>query len=121
MGATTIALLYLATRIFDDVKIVKPMSSRVTGPEKYLAAIGFKGTGCSEFSEVHTAPRRSHEEGAGHSPLKVPLLSPIVSLEALQRDDEYVSNCRAMAEGLCKRQAGALTAILERAALLERG
>merc|ERR1712151_1092699 len=73
----TSALLYLTTRLFDSVSVVKPMTSRVSGPERYLVAMGFRGD--AELMDVKAALTISHEIGGAKCLMQTPLLTPIVS------------------------------------------
>lgn len=52
LSPATTALLYLTSRVFERTSIVKPMSSRVTGPERYLVAVGFRGGRSGEVAYV---------------------------------------------------------------------
>jgi len=116
-SAATSALLFLTTRLFDDVAIVKPMTSRVAGPERYLYASGFRAG--AETTEVRAALSASQAFGAGASPLQTPLLTPIVEANELSKDTQFLEQLRTMVSTLCWRQAGALQAIVDRAEYLE--
>jgi len=118
LSASTGALLYLVGRLFDSAEIVKPMSSRTTGPERYLSASGFRAD-APETKAIIAALQKAHALGNGRSPLTVPLLTPVVSEEELARDPAYMVSARAMASGLCDRQAQALAAVVDRALFLE--
>jgi hypothetical protein len=119
MSASTGALLYLVGRLFDSAEIVKPMSSRTTGPERYLSASGFRA-GAPETRAILAALTKAHVFGDGRSPLTVPLLTPVVSQQELARDTVYMESARAMSSTLCDRQAQALGAVVDRALFLER-
>jgi len=114
----TAGLLFLATRLFESVAVVKPKSSRVAGPERYLVAFGFRGE-TSEVEEVRRALAQSHRAGGGRGVLELPLLEPAVAPKALAAEEEFLSGLRTMVGSLCRRQTLALTSILERAELLE--
>lgn len=114
----TSALLYLSTRLFERVEIVKPMSSRTTGPERYLVCFGFRASG-SQSSQIRATLARAHEAGSGSSPLSLPLLTPCVSKEDLAADVLFQKTIMNMTEALCERQAKALTAVVDRAQFLE--
>mmetsp|Transcript_34948 Transcript_34948/g.96599 ORF Transcript_34948/g.96599 Transcript_34948/m.96599 type:complete len:549 (+) Transcript_34948:81-1727(+) len=116
-SAATAGILFLATRLFDSVHIVKPMSSRVTGPERYLAATGFREN--AETPLIRAALGRSHNLGGGASPLVKPLLTPAVSYHELMRDCTFTFTMIAMVTTLCDRQATALNAVVDRANYLE--
>ncbi|CAE8627720.1 unnamed protein product [Polarella glacialis] len=116
-STATSSLLFLTTRLFDYVAIVKPMTSRVAGPERYLYASGFRPG--AETEEVRAALTRSQELGGGAGPLQVPLLSPVVAATELAKDEGFSQQLSAMVAGLCERQAGSLFAIVERAEELE--
>lgn len=114
----TASLLYLTTRLFEKVAIVKPRTSRVTGPERYLSCFGFRADG-PETEEIRTALSFSHEFGAGRSPLTLPLLTPTVCSGSLGQDEMFMASVQEMACTLCDRQAKALCAVLERSTHLE--
>jgi cap1 methyltransferase len=113
----TAGLLFLTTRVFEDVSIVKPKSSRVTGPERYLYAAGMK-TG-PEVDAIRKALRASHMFGGAHSILAAPGMSSIVSADDLVDDDLFMDSLQTMAKELCYRQTQALTAAVDRAEFLE--
>jgi len=114
----TAALLYAITRLFDCVQIVKPISSRVTGPERYLYASGFRAS-AKETKTIRTALMLAHKKGAGSSPLTTPLLAPVVAPEELVSDAAFLRSVRSMTEALCERQAKGLAAVVDRAEYLE--
>lgn len=114
-SASTSALLFLITRLFEDVRIVKPMSSRVAGPERYLYASGFRAN--EEAEVIKRSLWSCHVYGAGRSPLQLPLLTPLVV--DLHKDAAFLPQLQHMVVTLCMRQAGALRAIRERAEELE--
>jgi len=116
-STATAALLFLTTRLFDSVKIVKPMSSRTTGPERYLVAVGFKDN--QQTNAIRNALMRSHNLGAGNSPLTTPLLMPVIESANLLRDAKFAASMREMTTGLCERQATAMHAVVDRAEFLE--
>jgi len=116
-SASTSALLFLTTRLFDSVEVVKPMSSRATGPERYLVASGFHGN--SESDLIQAALERSHALGRGASPLAIPLLAPPVTVEAMAQDQAFTASMKAMVVTLCERQSQALNAVVDRAEFLE--
>jgi len=116
-SAATSSLLFLTTRLFDKVAIVKPMSSRVAGPERYLYASGFRAG--AETAEIRAALSHSQAFGAGDSPLQTPLLTPIVPSTELAKDTGFLEQLQAMVSTLCMRQAGAVQAIVDRANQLE--
>eukprot|EP00930_Biecheleria_cincta_P054190 TRINITY_DN4014_c0_g1_i4.p1 TRINITY_DN4014_c0_g1~~TRINITY_DN4014_c0_g1_i4.p1 ORF type:complete len:701 (-),score=164.17 TRINITY_DN4014_c0_g1_i4:150-2174(-) len=111
------SLLFLTTRVFDHVEIVKPMSSRVAGPERYLFASGFRAG--AETESIRAALIRSHQQGNGASPLQVPLLSPLVASADLATDKVFTEQFQTMVSRLLERQAGALRALVSRALKLE--
>merc|ERR1712232_1051499 len=119
-SVATSSLLFLATRLFKDVSIVKPMSSRVTGPERYLVALGFNGSSSKEVAVVIKAMQRAHGLAGAASPLLTPLLSPMVPAEELARDSVFTDTARSMATQLCERQQIALNAVVDRADFLEK-
>jgi len=114
---STAALLFLTTQLFDSVTIVKPMSSKVTGPERYLAATGFRGD--AQTLAIRSALLRSHTLGAGASPLTMPLLTPAVTSETLQQDKTFCAGMEEMVTAMCERQTKALNAVVDRADFLE--
>lgn len=114
-GAATSALLYLTTRVFDNVRVVKPKTSRVAGIERYLVASGFRSG--PEVAAVRSALESSHAMSGGI--MDRPLLTPIVSQEQLRRDEGFVSGLRVMVKTLCERQTGAISAVCQRAEYLE--
>jgi len=118
LSASTSALLYLLTRVFERVEIVKPKTSRVTGPERYLVCFGFRPTH-SETNPVKAALLKSHEAGGGASPLELPLLQPCVATSDLESDTAFAESLRRMSTELCERQARALSAVVDRAEYLE--
>jgi hypothetical protein len=113
----TNALLYCATRLFLDVSIVKPRSSRATGPERYLVAFGRK-TG-KEAAEIVEALSRAHDAGCSRSPLVAPLLTPVVAADVLAADKPFIASVYAMTQRLCDRNAKAINAVVDRAEYLE--
>lgn len=116
-SASTASLLFLTTRLFDTVEIVKPMTSKATGPERYLVATGFHDD--AESSVIQSALARSHALGGGASPLVTPLLTPVVPKESLIKDQKFVESMEAMVSSLCTRQTQALNAVVDRADFLE--
>lgn len=114
---STAALLFLTTQMFDSVSIVKPISSKATGPERYLTATGFRDD--AQTAAVCSALSRSHALGAGASPLTFPLLTPTVAPESLQQDETFCACMREMATAFCERQTKALNAVVDRADFLE--
>lgn len=116
-SASTSALLFLTTQLFDSVSIVKPMSSRVTGPERYLSAIGFRDD--AQTAAIRAALLRSHTFGGGASPLVTPLLTPAVSAERLLQDQTFTASMTEMVTTMCERQTKALNAVVDRADFLE--
>merc|ERR1719487_2196733 len=80
-SVSTASLLFLTTRLFDSVEIVKPMTSKATGPERYLVASGFRDDG--ESSAIQSALSRAHAVAGGASPLVTPLLTPMIPIESL--------------------------------------
>lgn len=114
---STSALLYLATQLFDSVSIVKPMSSKATGPERYLVGTGFRDD--AQTSTIQEALSQSHALAAGHSPLTVPLLTPVVPVQSLQQDLIFSVDYKHMVTALCERQTKALNAVVDRADFLE--
>merc|ERR1711988_1717022 len=83
-SSSTAALLFLTTRLFDSVEVVKPRSSKATGPERYLVADGFRENG--ETMAIQSSLARAHAVGGGASPLVTPLLTPLVSVDSLSQD-----------------------------------
>jgi len=116
-SAATSSLLFLATRLFENVVVVKPMTSRVAGPERYLYASGFRQG--VETDEIVAALWQSQLLGDGAGPLQAPLLTPIVPATELCKDAGFLVQLSAMVSCLCQRQSGALRAIVNRAELLE--
>jgi len=116
-SASTSALLFLTTRLFDSVEIVKPVTSKATGPERYLVASGFLDN--PESSAIQAALERAHATGGGASPLVTPLLTPIVEADHLAQDQTFKKSMETMVSSLCERQAQALNAVVDRAIFLE--
>eukprot|EP00929_Paragymnodinium_shiwhaense_P045989 TRINITY_DN23442_c0_g1_i1.p1 TRINITY_DN23442_c0_g1~~TRINITY_DN23442_c0_g1_i1.p1 ORF type:complete len:618 (+),score=195.96 TRINITY_DN23442_c0_g1_i1:65-1918(+) len=116
-SAATAGLLYLTTRLFDSVSIVKPMSSRATGPERYLSASGFKAD--AETATIIATLMRSHELGKGASPLVTPLLTPTIDAYLLAGDEAFAASMGSMVSAMCERQTKALNAVVDRADFLE--
>merc|ERR1711865_153673 len=114
---STAALLFLTTQLFDSVSIVKPMSSKVTGPERYLTATGFRDD--AQTSAICAALSRSHVLGAGASPLTMPLLTPAVAPESLQQDKTFCAGMTDMVTAMCERNTKALNAVVDRHDILE--
>jgi len=120
-STATAALLFLATRLFEDVHIVKPTSSRVAGPERYLVGLGFRGN-IREVQEAVAVLFHAHNfysGTGGASPLRHPLLTPAVTAAKLSTDLAFIAGLRAMVDGLCWREAEALRAILDHSEALE--
>jgi hypothetical protein len=116
-STSSAALLFLTTRLFEEVEIVKPQTSKATGPERYLVASGFLDT--PESSAVQDALMRAHVAGGGASPLVTPLLTPLVPAETLSQDQTFTQNMTDMVSNLCERQTLALNAVVDRAVFLE--
>jgi len=116
-SAATAALLFLATRLFESATVVKPKTSRVVGPERYLIAFGFRAT--KESTLIQNALTRAHNAGHGSCLLEQPLLKPIVTAEHLSADKRFASSLKDASDCLCKRQAEALNAMVQRADELE--
>jgi hypothetical protein len=116
-SSTTAALLFLTTRLFEEVQIVKPMTSKATGPERYLVASGFLDN--AESAAIQSALARAHAVGGGASPLVTPLLTPLVLPETLSQDQGFTEGMKNMVSALCERQALALNAVVDRAVFLE--
>jgi len=116
-SASTAALLFLTTRVFEEVQIVKPMTSKATGPERYLVASGFLDN--AESSAIQSALARAHAVGGGASPLVTPLLTPLVPEASLRQDHAFYSAMKQMVSALCERQTLALNAVVDRAVFLE--
>jgi len=114
---STAALLFLTTRVFEDVSIVKPKSSRVTGPERYLYAAGMK-TG-QEVEKIRNALLRSHVFGGAHGILAAPGITSIVSADDLVDESCFLKSLQTVTTELCCRQSQALTAAVDRAEFLE--
>merc|ERR1712232_882662 len=112
------ALLALITRLFDDVAVVKPKSSKATGPERYLVAKGYRA-GSQEIADIKAALVKSHALGKGSSPLLTPLLTPLAGAADLAQDANLVQQLRAMTSTICERNAQALNAVVDRAEYLE--
>merc|ERR1712072_896222 len=98
-SASTASLLFLTTRLFDSVEIVKPMTSKATGPERYLVATGFLDD--AESSVIQSALARAHATGGGASPLVTPLLTPLVAKEVLVNDQKFLESMESMVSSLC--------------------
>merc|ERR1740117_418977 len=109
--------LLLAARMFESVEIVKPMSSRATGPERYLVASGFRDD--HESAIIQAALERSHALGDGASPMVTPLLTPPVTAATMARDQTFSASMTAMVTNMCERQTQALNAVVDRADFLE--
>jgi len=109
-------LLYATTCLFSSVRVVKPKSSRATGPERYLVAFGFRG---HHFQDVYQALYTSQMVGGGQSPLKAPLLTPLLPKETLVADATFAASMRSMTTSLCQRQSSALSAVVDQADHLE--
>jgi len=116
-STSTSGLLFLTTRLFRSVQVVKPVSSKATGPERYLVASGFLGN--AEAFAIQSALRRAHHAGGGASPLSVPLLTPLVSKDDLASDAKFSESMKDMVSSLCVRQTQALNAVVDRADFLE--
>merc|ERR1719199_1485113 len=91
----TAALLFRTTQMFESVSVVKPISSKATGPERYLVGTGFRDN--AQTSAICAALMRSHSLGAGASPLTMPLLTPVVSAENLLQDKTFSEGMAKMA------------------------
>merc|ERR1712100_526805 len=78
---------------------------------------GFLDNG--ESSAIQSALARAHAVGGGDSPLVTPLLTPLVSAETLSQDQVFTEAMKNMVSALCKRQALALNAVVDRAVFLE--
>merc|ERR1712093_809462 len=93
------------------------MSSKVTGPERYLVGAGFRDD--AQTAAICSALSRSHALGAGASPLTTPLLTPAVPAESLQQDRTFSASLKHMVTEMCERQTRALNAVVDRADFLE--
>jgi len=91
---STAALLFLTTQLFDSVAVVKPISSKCTGPERYLVGTGFRDD--AQTAAICAALSRSHTFGAGASPLSVPLLTPVVPAASLLQDGTFSAGLKQM-------------------------
>merc|ERR1712217_388526 len=117
-STATSSLLFLSTKLFEHSSIVKPKTSRISGPERYLVCFGFRGEAACK--EIKNSLKRSHDFGGAYSLMQPPLLTPMVSEEELAKDVLFTSKLKAMATPLCERHTSALRAILDRADFLER-
>jgi cap1 methyltransferase len=113
----TAALLFLTTQLFESVRVVKPISSKCTGPERYLVGTNFLDD--SKTSAICAALARSHALGAGASPLSMPLLTPTVPVASLLQDETFSAGLKQMVTAMCERQTKALNAVVDRADFLE--
>eukprot|EP00438_Fugacium_kawagutii_P022829 Skav230304 [mRNA] locus=scaffold430:42471:48798:+ [translate_table: standard] len=114
-SSQTSSLLFLLSRLFTELKVVKPQTSRVAGPERYLFATGFRAN--EETEVIKQALWSCHAHGAGRSPLQLPLLAPLVP--DLRQDARFMLQLQEMVVTLSNRQAMALRAIRQRAETLE--
>jgi len=112
------ALLALIARLFADVAVVKPRSSKATGPERYLVAKGYRAASL-ETADIKAALAKAHALGKGSSPLLTPLLTPLVAAADLAKDANLVQQLRTMTTTICERNTRALNAVVDRAEYLE--
>merc|ERR1712217_813824 len=117
-STATASLLFLTTKLFEHASIVKPKTSRVSGPERYLVCFGFRGD--ANCKEIRSALVRSHDFGGGRSLMHTPLLTPLVSEKELSKDGKFLANMKEMVTTLGERQTAALRGILHRADFLEK-
>jgi hypothetical protein len=83
-----------------------------------LACFGFKPE-LSATQMILAALSFSHQHGAGQSPLTLPLLSAIVPLQHLERDESFLQSLRSATSTLAACQTQALQAVVDRALYLE--
>lgn len=111
----TISLIYLATKIFDNVYIVKPLKSRIVNSERYLACKCLKKSGPildfykNILSQLHSQLYKLHNENSGIN------LSPlsVVPIEMMTNDSQFFNSIFGMNLDLCSKQTRALKSIMD--------
>lgn len=111
----TVSLIYIATLVFEEVYIVKPLKSRIVNSERYLAAKRRKPETqttrfCAELlTHIHQEIyqfMQSHPN-EHYSPLSC------VPIEILQQDETFVRCITDMNEELGQKQAAALKQVMD--------
>lgn len=111
----TVSLIYLATLVFEEVYIVKPLKSRIVNSERYLAAKRRKPESpttrfCADLlrhihSEIFNFMKEHPNEH--YAPLSV------VPIDLLMQDETFVQCILAMNEELGQKQAAALKQVMD--------
>jgi len=114
----TASLLFIAAATFEAAYVVKPRHSRVVNSERYLVGKQFRGTQAPGLGALRDAVRAAcaawplpGADGpwAGLAPLSV------VEPAAMMAEGPFLGSVRVMAGQLCRRQARALRAVVDRA------
>jgi 23S rRNA U2552 (ribose-2'-O)-methylase RlmE/FtsJ len=113
----TVSLIYLATMVFEEVYVVKPIKSRIVNSERYLAAKRRKPE--SEITKFCTELIRSIHRSSYEFAQKNPdqLFSPNSAVPlALMASDPIFTECiTAMNNELGRKQTAALKQIMDAA------
>lgn len=116
----TVGLLFVLAATFEEVKVVKPRHSRVVNSERYVVAKRFRGRGAPSVAQLSAAVQAAHEswplpgEGgavlwSGDAPRRVLPIAENPGTAA------FLDSVRAMTTELCRQQAAALRAVVDRA------
>jgi len=113
----TVSLIYIATLVFEEVYIVKPLKSRIVNSERYLAAKRRRPESevtkfCTQLlKDVHKSIYQySMEHPEGHySP------NSVVPMEALHQDNVFMRCIIDMNNELATKQAAALKQVMDAA------
>eukprot|EP00927_Polykrikos_kofoidii_P044667 TRINITY_DN38570_c0_g1_i1.p1 TRINITY_DN38570_c0_g1~~TRINITY_DN38570_c0_g1_i1.p1 ORF type:complete len:492 (-),score=62.55 TRINITY_DN38570_c0_g1_i1:48-1523(-) len=113
----TAGLIFIVASLFHDTKIVKPRGSRVVNSERYLVGKSFRGQRAGHFEAMLTSVQAaiaawSSPGSAGPWSGLAPVF--VVSPSILKADVIFHASVRSMAETLCRRQAKALEAVIDR-------
>lgn len=114
----TVSLIYLATLVFEEVYIVKPLKSRIVNSERYLAAKRRKpASDITKFCTLllQTIHANSYEYAQSHP--NDPLSSPnsAVPIHIMTADTTFVECITAMNNELGRKQTAALKQIMDAA------
>lgn len=128
----TVSLIYLATLMFEEVYIVKPLKSRIVNSERYLAAKRRKPlspvtTFCTDLlQKIHTHVyqfMKDKNEAAASSDVGIqteepsPHFSPssVVPLSFMKRDPLFSECIVSMNNELARKQTAALKQVMDAA------
>ncbi|XP_049850987.1 cap-specific mRNA (nucleoside-2'-O-)-methyltransferase 1-like [Schistocerca gregaria] len=110
----TASLIFIATQMFEEVYIVKPLRSRIVNSERYLVGKGFKKQINTEFCQklLTTLHSRLYEL---HSKNPDVLVSPnsAVPIDWMNRDSVFMNSMKDMCSKLAEKQIKALKLVMD--------